>query len=375
MSEKWIVRWRSWIAPRPSRPGVWRRKEGGFLVRGRAMDSRTGTMREVRMTLLDVEDAGRAYEALRRVRSGTAAEERKIRFSDFAVWLLERKIATGEIKSAKTRERWGDALENHLIPAFGATFVDEIRRADVEAWKTRMGLLVRAGTYRPSSVNGWRATLRVVVSAAVAELELERSPVLGVHDLDTSEHPTYTEEEPNSLTPGEAPRFLAAVRERHPQHFAFVALGLATGLRPSSLRPLRRRGPTPDVLWSDGVILVPRSHTRRSEVMETTTTGLRVVPRRPVPRCGEGHGAGEAAHPARAPAHVPGPSPRGRGEGRRDAGDLGPRDREHAAPLLHGAAGGDPLGAGAGGLARGLQAGARAGRVRWCARWCARGRK
>ena len=65
------------------------------------------------------------------------------------------------------------------------------------------------------------------------------------------------------------------MRERHPQHFAFVALGLATGLRPSSLRPLRRRGPTPDVLWSDGVILVPRSHTRRSEVMETTKTGLR----------------------------------------------------------------------------------------------------
>lgn len=30
-------------------------------------------------------------------------------------------------------------------------------------------------------------------------------------------------------------------------------LGFATGLRPSSLRPLRRTGPTPDVLWDQGV--------------------------------------------------------------------------------------------------------------------------
>src|SRR5688572_3841168 len=65
------------------------------------------------------------------------------------------------------------------------------------------------------------------------------------------------------------------MREDWPQHFAMTALGFATGLRPSSLRPLRRTGATPDVLWDAGVLLVRRSHTRRDEVMEKTKTGRR----------------------------------------------------------------------------------------------------
>jgi integrase len=54
-----------------------------------------------------------------------------------------------------------------------------------------------------------------------------------------------------------------------------TTLGFATGLRPSSLRPLRRRGSTPDVLWTDGVILVRRSQTIGEEVMERTKQGTR----------------------------------------------------------------------------------------------------
>jgi hypothetical protein len=54
-----------------------------------------------------------------------------------------------------------------------------------------------------------------------------------------------------------------------------LALGLATGRRPSEMRPLRRRGPTPDILWTEGVLLVRRSETR-GEVMERTKTGRRL---------------------------------------------------------------------------------------------------
>jgi integrase len=64
--------------------------------------------------------------------------------------------------------------------------------------------------------------------------------------------------------------FLAGIRRLFPQHFGIVALGFATGLRPSSLRPLRRQGPRSDVRWDQGVVLVRRSHTRRDEVMEAT---------------------------------------------------------------------------------------------------------
>ena len=47
-------------------------------------------------------------------------------------------------------------------------------------------------------------------------------------------------------------------------------LGLVTGLRPSSLRPLRRRGTEADVLWEEGQLRVRRSQTLGNEVMNTT---------------------------------------------------------------------------------------------------------
>ena len=47
-------------------------------------------------------------------------------------------------------------------------------------------------------------------------------------------------------------------------------VGLITGLRPSSLRPVRRRGPEPDVLWDKNRLLVRRSHSLGDEVMRTT---------------------------------------------------------------------------------------------------------
>ena len=100
-------------------------------------------------------------------------------------------------------------------------------------------------------------------------------PLRGLEPFDTSEHPTYTEEEPNALTVEEVPPFLAKMRELYPQFFALTALGFATGLRPSSLRPLRRRGDEPDMLWEEKILLVRRSHTVGEEVMNTTKTKKR----------------------------------------------------------------------------------------------------
>ncbi len=93
--------------------------------------------------------------------------------------------------------------------------------------------------------------------------------------LDTSEWATYTEEEPNALAVGEVPCFMERAGEMYPQHYAMLALGLATGRRPSELRPLRRKGPEADVLWAEGVLLVRRSETM-GEVRETTKTGRRL---------------------------------------------------------------------------------------------------
>jgi len=277
MEAKWVLRWKYWLAPKPVKPGVWRMKEGGHYIRGRAKDPRTGRLREVSKPLPDADAAG-AYATLQseleKIRSGEQQSTR-ISFGEYAVSLMERKVRAGEIQSAKTREQWGYILELHLLPAFGRVSIDELRRRMIEEWKDEIAGLMKKGQYKPATANNWLKILRVVVNSAVAEYEMDRNPVLGVKDFDTSTHQTYTEEQPNSLTPSEVPTFLAKMRGLYPQHFAFVAMGFATGLRPSTLRPLRRRGETPDVLWEDGVVLIRRSHTRKQEVMEKPKTGLR----------------------------------------------------------------------------------------------------
>ena len=276
--QKWIRRWNTWTAPRPSKPGVWRRKEGGFLVRGRAVDARTGKLREVKF-MVQGQDALEAFtllqEELRKVREGASRPQAPMQtFSAFAASLFEDKVKAGDIKSASGRVKWQQCLEHHLIPAFGPIILDQLRHADVAQWRVRMAEKINAGTYSPHTINGHLNVLRVILKAAVMQLELPRNPMDGIRNFDTSEH-GYTEEEPNSLTVEEMPRFLAKMRELCPQHFAFVCLGFFLGHRPSTLRPLRRSGPTPDVLLDEALILVRQSHTEGDEVMATTKTKIR----------------------------------------------------------------------------------------------------
>jgi integrase len=280
MEMKWVKRWDSWIAPTPVKPGVFRRKEGGFLVRGRVTDPRTGKLKEIRLSLVRVDALGaynRLQDELGRVRDGLkpAVPARRMRFTEYAASLFEHKLKTGRIKSAKSREKWEYVIRLHLAPVFGELFIDAIRRADINAWKERMGVTIQAGELHPGTANDRLAMLGRILGAAAEEFEWERNPIAGVERFDTSEHPTYSEEEPNSLAVEEVRRFLAAMKEKFPQHFAMTALGFATGLRPSSLRPLRRCGDLADVKWDEGVLLVRRSQTVGDEVMETTKTKKR----------------------------------------------------------------------------------------------------
>jgi integrase len=105
-----------------------------------------------------------------------------------------------------------------------------------------MGVLISAGLCSPNTVNSWLAALRVVMKAAVREFDLPKLATEGVTNFDASSHVTYSEEEPNSLPPEQVTRLLAELKEMSPQHYAMTFLGLATGLRPSSLRLLRRKG-------------------------------------------------------------------------------------------------------------------------------------
>lgn len=278
IAPRWVKRWRDEIAAEPDAPGVWRRKAGGFRIRGRVVDPRTGRRIEVCRTLPDVtrvRDAVAVLAAeLATIRAGRAegAAVAVPRFEDYAATIFERKITDGRILSASGRRKWDTILRTHLLPAFGRILVDKLTSADIEAWKATMGPRIRAGEASPNTGNTILGVLRVITAAAADEFDL-RDPARRVRPFDTRAHRTYTAESPNSLRPEDVPRFLDVLRARYPQHYAFVFLGFCAGLRPSSLRPIRRRGPSSDVKWDESTLLVRRSQTCGDEIMSATKTG------------------------------------------------------------------------------------------------------
>jgi len=282
---KWVRLWKNWVRD-TKLPNVWERRDGGHLVRKRFVEELTGRMREVRRVLPNADEAT-AYkwlqEEVERVRHGTiAAPRQRTRFSVYAVSLLERKVAQREIRSAKSRKNWGPVLR-FLIDGVSATgkvsvrglgeyFIDQLESHHIDRWREDVARRITANEMSPHTANTRITILKIIMKAAKREYRLPHLATEDLRKFDTSEHDTFTDEEPNSLTMDEVPAFLARLRELYPQHYAMAYVGFALGLRPSSLRPMRRSGKTPDILWDENVLLVRRSQTVGEEVMNTTKT-------------------------------------------------------------------------------------------------------
>jgi hypothetical protein len=295
MSE-WVKRWGYMLAQTPSRPGIYRLQNGGFLVRGRLTDPRSGKRSTVIKALrgANIQEAQAALDALKNDKRDamTGNKPQRQLYSDFAISLFQAKVKAGDIKSAKGREKWEGILRVHLLPHFGSFVCDEIRTWHSKMWrnkvaemiadgydssrKTRSGkTLTRRIHLAPGTANTWIGVARTIFSEMTTLLELDRDPGAVLSFFDGSQRPTYTDERPNSLTTDKARAFLEAMHHLFPQHYAMTLLGFATGKRPSTLRPLRARGAEPDVVWDEGLIRFRRSHTRGDEFMGGTKTGTR----------------------------------------------------------------------------------------------------
>jgi integrase len=271
----------SWnVGARPTRyPGIFK-TENGYRVRVRAMDPKTDMLKERNREFeaIDLDEALRRQTRLRaEIRDDVEQTASRTRYGDHVTLLLKSKTARNELSTAKGRRTWTDAQKLHLVPYFGDWFIDAIKRRDIEEWKTKLAMKVRADKYSPNTVNGWLRVLLSTLRSAVAEFELEYDPTRSVKPLDTSTWQTYTEEEPNALLVNEVPGYMAKAQELFPQHYAQIALGLATGRRPCELRPLRWKGETPDIVWKDGLLLVRRSQViGDAEDRTKTKTRLRI---------------------------------------------------------------------------------------------------
>jgi hypothetical protein len=200
--------------------------------------------------------------------------------------LLKAKVSEGKIKSAKGRERWITTLAR-VVPELGHFLCDELRPAHLIAWRTKLATWMNEGMpsirkkdvgtdtlvhLSPATANGWMSIVKVICGAMTKQYELANDPSVVLENFHVPR--TYTREQPNALNPEQAGQFLAKMKETYPRHYAMTFLGFAIGARPSTLRPLRRRGPTPDVLWKEGILLLRRSHSMGKEIMDQTKTAL-----------------------------------------------------------------------------------------------------
>lgn len=288
----WIKQWGYWISEKKVRTGIWRLKTGGYLafvkVIGRDGKPQTqtkvlhdGSLEEAEAWRLDAKATLRAPKRQRRL------------FADYAVSLFQSKIDAGDIKSAKGHEKWETALRVHVLPFFGRLYCHEIRHADCLEFRAKVARMIGKGytatrtlkngttderftRMSPNTANAlFGSVVRVIFKAMAAELELERNPFEGVNNFDASQHETYTDEAPNSLTSEWAVKFLEQTRRAYPQHYAMTLLGFVTGKRPSSLRPLRRDGESSDLDAKGGFIRFRRSNSKGQALMQGEKTGAR----------------------------------------------------------------------------------------------------
>ncbi|MER5862082.1 LacI family DNA-binding transcriptional regulator [Kitasatospora sp. NPDC002040] len=73
--------------------------------------------------------------------------------------------------ASSTMQNYRRHLEDHLLPAFEAVYIDEIERDAVDSWEKR-----EREIYAASSVKTWRSTLHLVLSDAVDDGLRESNP-------------------------------------------------------------------------------------------------------------------------------------------------------------------------------------------------------
>jgi integrase len=222
-------------------------------------------------------------EQIEAVRAARPVETRRSRmlFATFAASVLARRTASGEIESESTVEKWQWQLDRVLTDrwagfTWGHLYFDEITRDHCEKWwkylRSLQDLPRREGRLAETTCNDLIGLFRFLFKLAVAEDVVAKSPAETTLPYFRKRTPTYTRERPNRYTPSQAAAFLDGIRRWHPEHYAMSAIGFGTGVRPSQLRPLRRRGPTPDVLWNECAVVLRRSNSRKQAVMLRTKT-------------------------------------------------------------------------------------------------------
>jgi len=251
--------------PRPTRyPGIEALPDGRKRIRLRAMDPRTGRMKEVdRIIEATVEDALKKQAEWRdEIRRGAHVAAEVPRLLDYATsWLRSRLPAL----KASTAATYAEVLDSLVLPHLGDFFIDRLMDSDVREWQARL-----AGKFAGATVNGALVMLRMVLADAVAEFRLPHDPTARIKRMPKRRRP---DDDPNVLSAAELGKVMAQIRDHEPEHYPLALTLALTGLRYGEATALK---------WSDvdeeaGVIRVVRAQWH-GIVGETKTGNVRSVP-------------------------------------------------------------------------------------------------
>jgi integrase len=226
--------------------GIFKTKSG-YRVRVRAMDPRTGTLKEANREYngVDLRQALLNQTQMRdEIQSGSTVAAR-LRVGEYAKHWIESKAPTVD---PGTAERYAAALEDHVLPALGLLFYDQLTALDVQKWVNAE----RRKGYRAETIKGWFRVLRTMTRDAMEPLDLPRDPTLRIT------FPEDEEKDDNALMPDLLGTFLLNMERLSPQHFALVAVLAFTGLRFCHASALRWE----DVDADNGVLRVVRKNIR-----------------------------------------------------------------------------------------------------------------
>lgn len=239
-------------------PGVYRVNDNLYRIRAAGLDPRTGRQKSVEQLLdgVSAQEAARRQRELANEIKNPAPEARRMRVGEYARSWMTSKAVSVDPATART---YADALDQHVLPAFGDYWYDALTKSDVQPWvdasfsrsyETKGG---KKKPYTRNAIHAWFRVLRAMTRDAVETQGLPKDPTARVSFPGAVERETA-----NALEPADLVRFLEVVRVKAPQHCALITLLAFTGLRFCHASALR---------WEDwdesaAVIHVRRKHVR-----------------------------------------------------------------------------------------------------------------
>lgn len=218
----------------------------GYRVRVRAVDSRTGKLKEANRHYagIDLATALERQSAMRRELEANAPKRERLRVGEFArSWI---GIKAGVV-AENTLEGYAFALDCHILPEVGDMFYEAVGQLEVQgmvnAWRKKKRAF--GGQYSDTSIADWFRIFRNMTRDAMAQLGLKLDPTLRVSLGDER-----TPKKQPAATPGEVLAVIEAMKRKRPGSYALLHTLATTGQRFCHVSALRWA----DVDFDRGVI-------------------------------------------------------------------------------------------------------------------------